>query len=33
MSTNNICFHGEIKKYQYFSVVKSAFSEAMKISM
>ena len=29
MSTHNICFCEEIRKYQYFSVEKSALSGAM----
>ena len=29
MSTHNICFHGEIRKYQHFSDEKSALSVAM----
>ena len=29
MSTHNICFHGEIRKYQQFSDKKSALSVAM----
>ena len=29
MSTHNICFHGEIRKYQHFSHEKSILSVAM----
>ena len=29
MSTHNICFHGEIRKYQYFWIEKSILSRAM----
>ena len=31
MSTHNICFHGEIKKSQYFSVEKIAVFGATQI--
>ena len=31
MSTHNICFHGEIRKYQHFSDEKSALSVAMQL--
>ena len=27
MSTHNVCFHGNVKKVQYFSVEKSVLSE------
>ena len=29
MSTHNICFCGEIRKYQYFWIEKSALTSAM----
>ena len=29
MSTHNICFHGELRKYQYFCTKKSILSRAM----
>ena len=29
MSTKNICFHGDIRKYQYFLVDKRALSGSM----
>ena len=29
MSTHNICFRGEIEKYQYFWIEKSALTRAM----
>ena len=32
MSTHNICFRGEIRKYQQFSDEKSALSVAMTVS-
>ena len=32
MSTHNICFRGEIRKYQHFSDEKSVLSVAMRIA-
>ena len=29
MSTHNICFHAEVRKYQYFWIEKSALTSAM----
>ena len=33
MSTNNICFHGEIRKYHWLWIKKSILSKAMTLEL